>query len=236
MPHDDNAVVHLASALRKLAHDGLPYHLCDAASGFLEAASRAAADTPMGDLLHALKSPVGAERAFQIELQDHELRPFLYAMVHNTATPTGLKAGIKTNVIPALAEATIDGRVLPGFNTGDLLAELNEVIGEGFETEVILESPPLETPHDTPLFELMSTVLREHDAQATAVLPYMMSGATDAKYLAMIGVPTYGFAPLQLPGDMRLMEMFHAHDERAPVEGLGWGVRVLYDVVKRYCS
>ncbi len=236
LPHDDNAVLHLARGLRKLALEGLPYHLCGSAAGFLDAASRATAANPLGDLLYSLKTPVGAERAFQVELQNHELRPFLHAMLHNTATPTGLKAGIKTNVIPAVAEATIDGRVLPGFNTEDLLRELRAVLGDAFEFELTLESPPLETPHDTPLFALMETVLREHDPRTDAVLPYMMSGATDAKYLAMIGVPTYGFAPLQLPPDMRLMEMFHAHDERAPIEGLGWGVRVLYDVVQRYCA
>jgi acetylornithine deacetylase/succinyl-diaminopimelate desuccinylase-like protein len=32
------------------------------------------------------------------------------------------------------------------------------------------------------------------------------------------------------------MSLAHAHDERAPVAGLGWGVRVLYEVVKEYCS
>ncbi|MEP7356934.1 MAG: M20/M25/M40 family metallo-hydrolase, partial [Anaerolineales bacterium] len=166
----------------------------------------------------------------------HELYSALYAMLHNTATPTGLSAGIKTNVIPAMAEATLDGRTLPGFNTESFLAELRAVLGDKFDYEITLQAPPLETPADTPLFKLMADTVMAHDSQAVAVLPYMMSGATDAKYLSMIGVPTYGFSPVQLPNGMPFMEMFHAHDERVPVEGLGWGVHVLYDVVSQYCS
>jgi acetylornithine deacetylase/succinyl-diaminopimelate desuccinylase-like protein len=236
LPHSDNAVVHLVRALRRLAVEGLPYHLTEPAAGFLEAAARAAGSSALGGLLHSLKSPVDAERAFQVELKDSEFYPFIYAMLHNTATPTGLAAGYKTNVIPAVAEATIDGRTLPGFDTEQFLAELRGLLGGQFEYEVTLAAPPLQTPHDTPLFRLMADRVRAHDPQAAAVLPYMMSGATDAKYLAPLGVPTYGFAPLRLPPDMKFMEMFHAHDERAPIEGLAWGVQVLYDVVVRYCA
>ena len=235
LPHADNAVVHLAHMLNRLAAEGLPYHLTDAAAGFLDAASRAAGPD-LAPVLRSLKSPVEAERAFQVELQGHEMYPLFYAMLHNTATPTGLAAGFKTNVIPATAEATLDGRTLPGFDTDAFLAELRQVVGDKFEFEVTLASPPIETPHDTRLFELMSASLLAHDPQAAAVLPYMMSAATDAKYLAPLGIPTYGFAPLRLPQGMGFMEMFHGHDERVPVDGLGWGVEVLYDVVTKYCS
>jgi acetylornithine deacetylase/succinyl-diaminopimelate desuccinylase-like protein len=236
MPHSDNAVVHLARAVRRLALEGLPYHLTEPAAGFLEAAGRAAGASPLGSLLLSLRSPVDAERAFQVELKDNEFHPFIYAMLHNTATPTGLSAGYKTNVIPAVAEAIIDGRTLPGYDTESFLAELRGLLGDQFEYEVTMETPPLQTSHNTPLFKLMADSLRAHDGQAAAVLPYMMSGATDAKYLAPLGVPTYGFAPMKLPPGMKLMEMFHAHDERAPIDGLGWGVQVLYDVVRRYCT
>lgn len=242
LPHHDNAVVHLARAVDRLATRGLPYHLTDAAAGFLDAAS-AAVGGEFGAALQRLKSPESAAQLFDGELKQHELSPFLFAMLHNTATPTGLAAGVKTNVIPSVAEAVIDGRTLPGFDTEMFLEELRAVIAEGpaaggsdgFEYEVTLASPPLTTRYDTPLFALMAEVLQRHDPQAR-VVPYLMSGATDAKYLAPLGVPTYGFSPIQLPPDLDYMGMFHAHDERAPIAGLGWGVRVLYDVVKEYCT
>ncbi len=236
IPHHDNAVLHLARALNKLSVDGLPYHLTDPAAGFLDSVGRALGASPMGPLLRSLKNPVDAERAFQVELEHHDLGPMLYAMLHNTATPTGLKAGVKTNVIPSVAEVTIDGRILPGFDTDQFMAELRPVLGEHFEYEIELASPPLETRHDTALYGVMSDALRRNDPTATAVVPYMMSGATDAKYLAPLGIPTYGFAPLKLPPEMKLMEMFHAHDERVPIDGLHWGVKVLYEVVEEYCG
>ena len=242
MPHHDNAVVHLARAVDRLATRGLPHHLCSAAAGFLDAASEAVGGD-FGAALQSLKSPEGAAQLFAGELKHHELYPFLFAMLHNTAAPTGMRAGLQTNVIPSVAEATIDGRTLPGFDTEAFLRELRAVMAEGpaasgsdeFEYEVTLDSPPLETRHDTPLFALIATTLRRHDPRAS-VVPYMMSGATDAKHLAPLGMPTYGFAPIQFPPGLNVMSLAHAHDERAPVAGLGWGVRVLYEVVKEYCS
>jgi len=155
-------------------------------------------------------------------------------MLHNTATPTGLSAGFKTNVIPSTAEAVIDGRTLPGFDPESFLAEVTAVIGEGFDIEVTNVSPPLETRHDTPLYRLMVAKLQRHDP-AARVVPHMMVGATDAKYLARLGVPSYGFAPIQMPPGLNFNSLFHVHDERTPIAGLGWGLQVLYDVVHDYC-
>ena len=235
LPHDDNAVAHLVKAVNGLLAAGLPYHLPEATAAFLAAAAEAAEHTPLGPVFQMLQTPAGAARAFAGPLLGHPLQPFLYAMLHNTATPTGLSAGYKTNVIPSTAEVTLDGRMLPGFNAERFLAELKPILGEQLEYEILLETPPLEVSSDTRLFELMAATIKAHDSDAR-VVPYVMAAATDAKYLAPLGVPTYGFAPMQLPPDMRLMEMFHAHDERAPIAGLGWGVRVLYDVVRRYCT
>ncbi|MBI3243331.1 MAG: M20/M25/M40 family metallo-hydrolase [Chloroflexi bacterium] len=233
-PHDDNAVVHLARAVDRLASRGLPYHLCDAATGFLDAAS-AAVEESFRPLLQGLKTPEDAALILNGVLKKHELHPFFNAILHNTATPTGLAAGYKTNVIPSQAEVTIDGRTLPGFDPESFIAELKSVLGENFEYEVNMVSPPLETPHDTALFDLMVSTLRAHDPGARPV-PYMMTGATDAKYLSKLGVPSYGFAPMKMPPAFNFTELFHAHDERAPVDGLGWGAQVLYDVVAEYCK
>lgn len=234
VPHSDNAVVKLAQAVNRLATQGLPYHLTDTALGFLEAMS-VAVGGELGATLAHLKSPERAAQLLGGPLAHHPLQPFLNAMVRNTATPTGLSAGYKTNVIPGEAEAVIDGRTLPGFDTEAFLEEVQAVVGPGFQYELTLTSPPLQTRADTPLFELMARTLKAHDPRAN-VVPYMMSGATDAKYLAPLGVPSYGFMPMQLPPGLDFMGMFHAHNERAPMEGLGWGLRVLFDVVRGYAA
>lgn len=234
VPHTDNAVVKLAHAVERLATHGLPYHLTDTVLGFLDTLS-AAVGGELGAVLAQLKSPERAAQLLTGPLHDHPLRPFLNAMVRNTATPTGLSAGYKTNVIPGDAEAVIDGRTLPGFDTEAFLDEVQAVIGPGFQYELTLTSPPLQTRIDTPLFELMARTLQAHDPRAK-VVPYMMSGATDAKYLAPLGVPSYGFMPMKLPPGLDFMGMFHAHNERAPIDGLGWGAKVLFEVVREYTA
>jgi acetylornithine deacetylase/succinyl-diaminopimelate desuccinylase-like protein len=234
MPHDDNALVHLSRAVDRLATAGLPYHLGRAADGFLTAVAQGVGG-PFGEALSQLRSEAGARRALNTVFKSHELRPFLAAMLYNTAAPTRLEAGYKTNVIPGEAALTLDGRTLPGFDTQAFLGELQAVVGDAAVFEVEMAWPALETGHDTPLFGLMAGKLREHDP-AGIVVPYMMSGATDAKYMARLGVQTYGFSPLKLPPGFKFMELFHAHDERVPVQGLGWGLRVLYEVLCEFCS
>lgn len=234
IPHNDNALVHLARAIDRLAVQGLPFHLVNASDGFLQAASEGLGG-PVGQALAGLRSPEHAQGLLDTVFKDHELGPFFNAMLHNTATPTGLSAGYKTNVIPSVAELTLDGRTLPGFDSEAILAELQAVMGDQLEYEVIMSAPPLETSYDTPLFHIMADKLRQHEPGAI-VVPYMMSGATDAKYLAQLGVRSYGFSPLKLPAGFQYMELFHAHNERVPVEGLGWGVQVLYEVLQAYCG
>ncbi|MGQ0601451.1 MAG: M20/M25/M40 family metallo-hydrolase [Anaerolineales bacterium] len=233
-PGANNAVARLARAVNEVAQYGLPCHLTAATDGFLAAAADAIGGE-LGRRLTALRDEQHVDHALNGALRHHPLRPFLIALTHNTAVPTGLSAGQKTNVIPSVAEATIDGRTLPSFDAESYLAELQAVMGNDLEYEVICNSPPLQTSHTTPLFDLMTRTLRRHDPKAK-VVPYMMTGATDAKYLAKLGVPSYGFAPMKLPLGFDFFDMFHAHDERAPVEGLGWGVKVLWEVVTEYCG
>ncbi len=233
-PHADNAVIHLARAIDRLAARGLPYHLTDATAGFLDAVS-AAVGGELRAILQALKTEAGAQKMFAGPLKGHALEAPLNALLHNTATPTGLQAGRETNVIPSVAEVIMDGRTLPGFDAESFIAEIEAVVGPGYEYEPFNVSPPIQTAHHTPLFELMTRTLRRCDPQAR-VVPHILSGATDAKYLRLIGVPSYGFMPMQLPPGFNFMDLFHAHDERAPIAGLGWGVQVLHDVVREYCG
>jgi len=72
----------------------------------------------------------------------------------------------------------------------------------------------------------MAAALRAEDPAARAV-PYMLSGGTDAKAFTKLGIRCFGFAPLKLPADLNFSALFHGIDERVPVEGLRFGVRVL---------
>ena len=60
--------------------------------------------------------------------------------------------------------------------------------------------------------------------------------STDAKHLQDLGVPTFGFSPLRQPRGETYLERWHGIDERVSLEGLRWGLPVLYDAVRRFCG
>ena len=75
------------------------------------------------------------------------------------------------------------------------------------------------------IWAAMTSSLLEEDPDAL-VAPYLMSGGTDAKYFADLGIRCFGFAPLRLPADLDFTALFHGVDERVPVDALEFGARV----------
>ncbi len=72
----------------------------------------------------------------------------------------------------------------------------------------------------------MKAALLVEDPGGTAV-PYMLSGGTDNKAFARLGIAGYGFSPLRLPADLDFTSLFHGVDERVPIDALTFGTRVL---------
>lgn len=157
---------------------------------------------------------------------------FIQATLRTTSNPTLLKAGYKHNVIPDVAEALVDIRTLAGEEDA-VLAEIRELIGDDIEIVVMHRDIGLENSFDGPLVDAMVGTLRQHDPGAP-VLPYLLSGGTDNKALAKLGIRGYGFAPLQLPADLDFPGMFHGVDERVPLDALVFGRQVLTDLLLNY--
>ncbi|MBA4170407.1 MAG: M20/M25/M40 family metallo-hydrolase, partial [Chloroflexi bacterium] len=112
---------------------------------------------------------------------------------------------------------------------------LQAVVGNDAVVEAIVSLPATEWPADAEIVALMHEALRAADPDATSV-PMMITPGTDAKALAQLGIPCYGFAPLRLEPDFPFLELFHGHDERLPVSALSFGLPVLAEVVARYVA
>ena len=110
----------------------------------------------------------------------------LGAVIRHTTNPTMLEAGYKVNVVPGIATAQVDGRFLPGLED-EFLATLHELAGPDVDIEFITKMPGLETPYDGEMADAMTSSLLEEDPDAL-VAPYLMSGGTDAKYFAELGM------------------------------------------------
>jgi acetylornithine deacetylase/succinyl-diaminopimelate desuccinylase-like protein len=149
----------------------------------------------------------------------------IVATLRNTTNPTMLRAGYKHNVIPSRAEAFVDGRFLPGYRE-EFLATLDQVLGPRVRRETMVSDIALETEFSGDLVDAMNTALRAEDPAARLV-PYCMSGGTDAKAFSGLGIRGFGFAPLRLPPELDFAGMFHGVDERVPIDGLRFGTRVL---------
>ncbi|MFH8773775.1 M20/M25/M40 family metallo-hydrolase [Streptomyces sp. NPDC085866] len=148
------------------------------------------------------------------------------ATVRNSANPTMLDAGYKVNVIPGEAVAFVDGRYLPG-GEEEFIATLDRLTGPDVDWEFRHRSVALQAPVDSPTFAGMRAAVEEF-APEGHVVPYCMTGGTDAKQFSLLGIDAaYGFAPLRLPEGFDYQAMFHGVDERVPVEALHFGVRVL---------
>jgi acetylornithine deacetylase/succinyl-diaminopimelate desuccinylase-like protein len=173
------------------------------------------------------------------ELCDPVLARTISAMIHDTISVGIVSAGVKYNVIPGTAEIEIDCRTLPGTDEAAMRAELKRRIGDELWVRIDIEceqqGPSAQAPLDSPLYRLLEQVVVDHDA-AGVPLPFLAPFATDAKHLARIGVPTYGFSPLKTGPDDGPLALMHADDERVSVEALRFGLPVLWDAVTRFCG
>lgn len=231
MPHLDNAAIKLANAVAAIAADQAtrPMRIIPVVADFLSGIGLA----DVAEL--AERDPEAASAALEAAVDDPVLRRSIDAMLRDTVTPNVVHAGKKVNVIPGAGEAEIDVRTLPGTDQAALLAHLQGVVGNDATVESVVSLPAVEWPADAEIVDLMHQALRAADPEGTSV-PMMITPGTDAKALAQIGIPCYGFAPLRLDPDVPFLSVFHGHDERIPVSALAFGLPVLADVVARYAT
>ncbi|MET8474458.1 M20/M25/M40 family metallo-hydrolase [Streptomyces sp. NPDC006422] len=213
MIHRDNAITELSEAVARLGRHKFPVRVTKTLRAFLD---------ELGDALGTELDPEDMEETIA---KLGGIAKLIGATLSNTANPTQLGAGYKVNVIPGEATANVDGRFLPG-HEDEFLADLDRILGPKVRREDVHADKAVETTFDGALVEAMKTSIEAEDPIGKAI-PYMLSGGTDAKSFVELGIRNFGFAPLQLPPELDFAGMFHGVDERVPVDGLKFGVRVL---------
>jgi len=233
MPRDDNPVVRLATFLSRLGRTKLPLQPSAPVERFVT--ELAASQGGIAErVLPLLLNPRLSATVSRIALRDPSVSRMFDAILRNTASPVALRGGSKTNVIPSTAEADIDGRIAVGSTADELLAQLRRLAGPHIDFEVLLTREPHAASPDTELFRDIAAVVAEHHPGAVAV-PNVIPGFTDAHYWSRLGTVCYGFSPVRLEADgPGFGDLFHADDERIPVDGFTAGLRMLTDVVCRF--
>ncbi|MEU3301662.1 M20/M25/M40 family metallo-hydrolase [Streptomyces sp. NPDC006678] len=217
-----NAVTRLAAAIGRIGAHEWPVRLTRtvrAALSELAALYGIAVDVDAPDFdVDALMAKLGRAAAL------------VEPVVRNSANPTMLDAGYKVNVIPGHATAFVDGRMLPG-GEEEFRETLDRLTGPDVDWEFHHREVALEAPVDSPTFAKLRAAIERFDP-AGHVVPFCMSGGTDAKQFSRLGITGYGFSPLKLPEEYDYAAMFHGVDERVPVDALHFGVRVLDHYLK----
>jgi acetylornithine deacetylase/succinyl-diaminopimelate desuccinylase-like protein len=157
----------------------------------------------------------------------------LRTVLSNTISATGLHAGMKHNVIPATASATLDCRLVPGYEHARFVSEIRRVIDdERVQVETTFSSASPVTKTETELHTAIAAVCSDVMPEA-ALLPRVTAGFTDSRTFRRRGVPAYGFVPMLLAPDEQAG--MHGNNERISIANLRLGCEVLFRVVERVC-
>ena len=231
MPQRGGTTARLGRLLRTLDRKRTPVHVTPVARQFVEALADGL-PAPKATVLRGLLKPALTDRVLAV--LPEEQRSGFAPILRNTATPTIIRGGDKINVVPSEIEVELDGRLLPGFAPDDLIGELHALVGADVELSVVRHDPgPAHT--DMSWFDGLAAILRELDPDGTPV-PLLMPGVTDGRFFSRIGIQTYGFLPLTLPADFKLLSMAHAADERVPADAVRFGAEAVGRAVERYAG
>ncbi len=222
-----NPVPRLVAALYRISQFETPLHVTPAVDKFFRDIARIYPEPQRGWLSNvkvALENP----RAREWILSDVTWN----AILRNTISLTGLAGSSKTNVIPAVATADIDVRLLPDQDTTEFLKTLQAVVNDTAVhfTHLANTKAPLESPIDTDLFHAIERAAHDREPDAFVTTP-METAATDRPTYRKLGITTYGFSPFRIPR-AELQRGMHGNDERLSVENVGYGVRFMYDILR----
>jgi acetylornithine deacetylase/succinyl-diaminopimelate desuccinylase-like protein len=238
MPRPDNAAVLAAEAITRLAMPG-PARLTPTMETFFAGAAEALG----GDVARVIRALTSGDQRVAATAADGLCSPVYVraadALVRDTISPDIVHAGVKYNVIPGEAVIEIDCRVLPGTTEAAMQATVIERLGPKLaavaDVSLVIAADPVVAPTEGGLYPILAQAILDHDPEGLP-LPVMVPFATDAKHLVDLGVPTYGFSPLRQDPAETYLDRYHGVDERVSLEGLRWGLPVLYDAVRRFCG
>ena len=225
MPHADNPNVKLVQALDRLTAWDIPYRILPMVEEFFR---KTAPKQPpedrrfFEDIERGLTDPAFAKRLTS--------NPVYNAMVRDTISLTILQGGSKTNVIPSESTATLDCRLIPGSSKETFLGDIKKRLGDQIGVELISESPSLPpSPFSTDLFRAIENYAVRYDLDCP-VVPYLLPGATDSRFLREKGIVSYDFCPFRL--SEKEMMRIHGNNERIAIENLRFGMKAMLEMIK----
>jgi acetylornithine deacetylase/succinyl-diaminopimelate desuccinylase-like protein len=225
MPSRDNAIIRMAVLLNRIGRYKPEISLSETTRNFLLEMAKAKG-------LRLMKNSKNLDYSLRMFANRHYGKErSVQAMLYNTISPTIIRAGEKTNVLPEVCEAVLDCRLTPGETPEGFLNKIKAVVNDlSVEWEVIQTAEPTESPVNTELFSIIQKTVRNIIPKAV-IVPYLSPGGTDSRYFRKRGITAYGFFPIILSEDE--LQRMHGIDERISLKNLEQGTRILYETVKK---
>ena len=214
MLQPDNAVTELAEAVARIGRHEWPVRLTPAVAGVPRGSRRGARHRI------APNDPPAAARQGRPDLTHGRRDAHQHRQSHHAGR--GIQGERRSRRWP---RPQWTAGSCPGYEE-EFFAEIDGLLGPGVRREFVHHDIAVETTLDGDLATAMTAALVDQDPDAQ-VVPYCLSGGTDAKSFSRLGMRCFGFTPLRLPPDLDFSGMFHGVDERVPVDALQFGVRVL---------
>jgi acetylornithine deacetylase/succinyl-diaminopimelate desuccinylase-like protein len=229
IPRDDTSMLRMGRALVTLSEHTFPTIMTASIERMLRSVGAALGEDANTQIEQVLADP-SWENLRQLPIAEG-MKPQLRAVTRNTAVPTIIHGGHRINVIPGEVICDVDGRILPGQQPQDFVAQVQELLGDEVIVEGLRGGSGIEADPESPLFDVMRETMSELDP-GSEVIPFLTSGGTDAK--SVPGIKVYGF----VPGKFSTAEYdsMHNHDEHITIDNLEFGTRALFEIVTRYCS
>ena len=231
LPKADNAIVRLSTGLAKLGAYQFPIGLNPVTRAYFETMAKLMDPDVGADMRAVLQSPPDAAAAARL----WKIDPQWNAMLRTTCIVSEIAGGHAPNAIPQHVKATVNCRILPGTPVADVRAEIAKVIADDAITISTKGEGGVQSPIP-PLTEAILGPAREVAEKiwpGVTLVPTMLPGYTDGKYLNPAGIPTYGLSGLFEDAEGNYI---HGLNERMRVKSLMEGRRFLYEVVKLYAD
>lgn len=230
IPLKDNAVVHLAAAIEKIANYSAPVHYTAVTRRYFEGIAPLQ-DDELGKWIRSLDTSDRGEHAARVI---SDANPAWSAMLRDTISPTMVNAGVRANVIPAEARATLNIRLLPGDTISSLLSELNKLVNDPQVKFEVQQNAGLAAPTSSLETDFYNAIVKAaaQEFGGAPVLPYQSTWGTDSAQLRLHNVQAYGLVPFPLSEED--LKRMHGDDERIPVAAFTKGVDLMVRIVNEF--
>lgn len=227
IPAKDNAVVHLAAAIGKIGGYSAPLYYTTIVRRYFEGISALEPDE-IAKWIRSLDTPDRGEHAARVV---SETDPMWNAMMRDTIAPTMLDAGVRANVIPAEARATLNVRLLPGDTITTVIAGLTRLVNDPQIRFEVQPDAGLAAPPSSLENEFYSAIVKAcaQEFGGAPVLPYLSPWATDSAQLRLHNVQAYGLWPYPLTAED--LKRVHGEDERIPLASFAKGIDLMTRIV-----